>query len=55
MPLSIKNNMAKIPAASRNDYTIEVKDFDRDRNLLKMPEKMREVLLIFKNKVLIME
>ena len=45
--MSLKKNMAKIPVASRHDYTIEVKDFDRDRNLSKLPEKMMEVLYNF--------
>ena len=47
MPLSIKKNMNKIPAASRHDYSTETKDFDRDRNLSKLPEKMIEVLYKF--------
>ena len=47
MPLSIKKNMTKIPITGRHDYTCEIKDFDRDRNLSKLPEKMMEVLYKF--------
>lgn len=47
MPLTIKKNMGKIPFPSRHDYSSEVKDFERDRNLLKLPEKMIDVLYKF--------
>ena len=47
MPLTIKKNMGKIPVPSRHDYSSEVKDFERDKNLSKLPEKMIDVLYKF--------
>jgi len=47
MPFSVMKNLKAIPAASRHDYSNETKDFERDRNLSKLPEKMFENLYDF--------